>query len=100
MAASDYKHGEMDISGQKAMWDGFLTFSTWGGLITVLVLAYPTFAIAMGMNWMVSLGITALIGVVAGALLNLGGKWFAALFVLTGIAVLVQIVIGIFGVVI
>lgn len=100
MATNDYQHGEMDISSQKRMWDGFLTFSTWGGLITVLIIAYSTFAIAMGMNWMVSLGITALIGFVAGALLNLGGKWFAAMIVLIGLAVFVQVCIILTGAVI
>lgn len=97
MATSDYQHGEMDIQDQSATWSGFLTASTWSGLITILVVAYSTFALAMGMNWMIALGLCAIVGVAAGMLLNMGGRWLATLAGLILLALIVQGFIALFG---
>ena len=100
MAASEYKRGEMDISDQKATWDGFIIGSIWGGLITILVVGYATLAIAIGLNWMVSLGLMAVVGIVSGLLLNLGGRWMACVVILIVLALIVQAMIGLFGLVV
>lgn len=97
MATSEYQHGEMDIQDQTNTWSGFLTASTWGGLIIILTVAYATFAIAIGMNWMIALGLCAIIGLAAGMLLNMGGRWLATLAGLVVLALIVQGFIGLFG---
>lgn len=99
MAASEYHHGEMDITDQKATWNGFLVGSTWGGLITIMIIGYATLAIAIGINWMVSLALIAAVGIVAGLLLNLGGRWLATVVMLIITALVVQFFIWLFGVV-
>ena len=99
MAASDYKRGEMDITDQKATWDGFIIGSIWGGLITILVVGYATLAIAIGLNWMVSLGLMAIVGIASGLLLNLGGRWMASVVILIVLALIVQAMIALFGLV-
>lgn len=98
MATSDYHHGEMDISGQKATWDGFIKGSTWGSLITVLIVGYATLAVAIGMNWMVSLGLMAIVGIAAGFFLKMGARWMATVVLLIVLALIVQFFIWLFGV--
>jgi len=49
------------------------------------------------MDWMVSLGICAVIGFAAGFLLNLGGRWMATMVGLIVLALIVQGFIGLFG---
>lgn len=97
MAGADYTHGEMDITEQERTWNGFMTASTWGGLIIILMVAHSTFTLAMGMNWMVSLFLCLVGGVVAGMALSLGGAWLATMIGLTVLAVIVQIFIALFG---
>jgi hypothetical protein len=97
MATTDYHHGEMDIQDQTNTWNGFLVASTWSGLIIILSVAYATFAVAIGMDWMVSLGICAVIGFAAGFLLNLGGRWMATMVGLIVLALVIQGFIGLFG---
>ena len=48
MAASEYHRGEMDITDQKATWDGFIIGSIWGSLLVILTVGYATLAIAIG----------------------------------------------------
>jgi hypothetical protein len=98
MATPDYHHGEMDITDQKATWNGFLTFSLWGGLITILTVGYATLAVAMGMNWMIALGIMAAVGIIGGLLMNMGGRWMATVVLLIIVALIVQGAIWLFGV--
>lgn len=100
MADTDYIRGDMDIASQKATWDGFMKASLWGGFITVLIVAYLTFAIAIGMNWVVSLVIVAGIGLVGGLAMGMGGAWIAAIIGLTALAVIIQIIITVFGLVV
>lgn len=98
MASQDYHRGEMDISTQKATWDGFMVGSIWGTLIVTLVVGYATLALAIGINWMVSLGLMALLGFGAGLLLNMGGRWMATVVVMIVLALIVQAFIFLFGV--
>ncbi|KCZ53084.1 aa3-type cytochrome c oxidase subunit IV [Hyphomonas pacifica] len=100
MAASEYHRGEMDITDQKSTWDGFITGSTWGGLIVIMMVGYAVLAIAIGINWIISLGLMAIVGVAAGLLLNLGGRWMATVVMLIVTALIVQFFIWLFGVMI
>lgn len=97
MAGSDYTHGEMDIQEQARTWDGFVNFTLWGSGLVMLVVAYSTFTIAMGMNWMVALFLCAIGGVLGGMFMGMGGAWIAAVIGLTALAVIIQITIMIFG---
>lgn len=97
MATTDYQHGEMDIQGQTDTWNGFLVASTWSGLIIILSVAHATFAVAIGMDWMVSLGICAVIGFAAGFFMDLGGRWMATMVGLIVLALIIQGFIGLFG---
>ncbi len=97
MADSDYVHGEMEIGEQTRTWEGFLTFTVWGSGLLILILAYATFAIALNMNWIVSLFICAAVGIIGGMMMRLGGAWTAAVIGLSGLAVIVQLIIILFG---
>ena len=97
MATSEYHHGDMDIEAQEATWHGFIVGSTRGGLITVLSVGYAVLAVAIGMNWMISLGIMAVVGLAAGLFLNLGGRWMATLVLLIILALVIQGFIALFG---
>lgn len=95
MAGSDYVHGEMEISEQERTWNGFVTLTVWSSALIVLMVAYATFTLAMGMNWMVALGLCVLGGFAAGAGMKMGAAWNATVLVLAGLAVVIQIIIGI-----
>lgn len=97
MATHEYHHGDMDISGQKATWDGFITGSVWGGLIIIVMVGHAVLSIAIGMNWAISLGLMTIVGVAAGLLMNLGGRWMATVVVLFILALIVQGLIALFG---
>jgi len=97
MASHEYHHGDMDISGQKATWSGFLTGGVWGGLIILLMVGHAVLSIAIGLNWAISLGLMAIVGFAAGVLMNLGGRWMATVVVLIGLALVVQAMIWLFG---
>ena len=97
MATHEYHRGEMDIQDQKATWSGFITGSVWGGLITILIVGHATLALAIGMNWAISLGLMAITGFAAGMFLNLGGRWMATVVVLIVLALIVQAMIWLFG---
>ncbi len=95
MAVSDYNHGEMNIADQEATWRGFLNFSLWSGLITALILGHAILAIAIGMHWLISLSLMVLAGLAVGALMRMGGAWFATVGGLAALGILVQIIIKI-----
>lgn len=97
MAGSDYTHGEMEISEQVRTWDGFVNFTLWGSGLIMLILAYASFTVAMGMNWIVALVLCAGAGLVGGFLMRMGDAWTAVVIGLTGLAVLIQILISLFG---
>ncbi len=98
MASHEYHHGEMDISDQASTWKGFLAVSLWSGLIIILSVGYATLAVAVGMNWMIALGIMAAVGIIVGLLLNMGGRWMATVVLLVILALIVQTFIWLFGV--
>ena len=100
MAASEYHRGEMDITDQTATWDGFIKGSTWGGLIIIMMVGYATLAVAIGLHWIIALGLMAFVGVGSGIVLNLGGRWMATVVMLIGLAFIVQFFIWLFAVMI
>ncbi len=100
MASHEYHHGDMDIHAQKATWNGFLTGGTWGSLIIILMVGHAVLSIAIGMNWAISLGLMTILGVLAGLFLNLGGRWMATMVLLVVLALIVQAMIWLFGVLI
>lgn len=95
MSAADYTHGEMEIEDQEHTWSAFKTFSLWGSLITILVIAYPLFTLALGMHWVVALVLLAGSAIVGGLILGMGGRWVAAVIGLSALAVFIQIIIEI-----
>ena len=97
MASQEYHRGEMDIHAQKATWDGFMAGSVWGSLIIIMTVGYATLAIAIGLPWLVSLGLMAILGFGAGVLMNLGGRWMATVVVLIVLALIVQAFIWLFN---
>ena len=97
MATHEYHRGEMDIRDQKATWEGFMTGSVWGGLITILMVGHATLALAIGLNWAVSLGLMAIVGFGAGVLMNLGGRWMATVVVMIVLALIVKAMIWLLG---
>lgn len=96
MAASDYSRGEMNIEAQKSMFDGTMKAGAWGAIITILMLAYATFTLSMGMPWIVALVICAGAGVVIGLGMGFGGAWVATIVALSGLALFVQLLILLF----
>ncbi len=99
MAASEYHRGDMDISAQKATWDGFMVGSIWGSLLIILTVGYATLAVAIGMNWMIALGLMTVFGIVSGLVMNLGGRWMATVVLMVVRALFVQLFIALFGLV-
>ena len=97
MAGSDYTHGSMDISEQTRTWEGFINFTLWGSGLTMLILSYATFTVALGMHWMVALALCVIGGIAGGAFMRMGGAWVAAVIGLTGLAVVVQLLITLFS---
>ncbi|MCI4646008.1 MAG: aa3-type cytochrome c oxidase subunit IV [Hyphomonadaceae bacterium] len=95
MAASEYTRGSMDISDQASTWNGFIKGSVWGSALILTLVAYLTFTLAIGMNWMIALVICAGAALVGGLLMGMGGAWIGTVVGLTALAVFVQIIIGI-----
>ena len=97
MATSDYKHGEMSVESQANMYAGFMKASMWGSLIVLLGLGYATFVLSIGMHWLVALALCAGAGIGIGLFMNMGGAWIATVIVLSGLAVFIQLLVGLFS---
>lgn len=97
MAESTYSHGSMEISEQKRTWSGFVTGTVWGSFIIVLIVSYATLTVAMGMHWMIALGLCAAMGFAGGAFLRMGGAWMATVLGLGALAIIVQVMITLFS---
>ena len=67
-------------------------------MLTVLSVGYAVLAVAIGMNWMISLGLMAIVGFGVGLFLNMGGRWMATMVLLILLALVVQGFIWMFGV--
>ena len=99
MAAGDYTHGEMNVDAQKSMFEGTMKAGAWGAIITLLMLAYATFTLSMGMPWLVALVICAGAGVAIGLGMGFGGAWVATVVALSMLALFIQLLIVVFSMV-
>lgn len=97
MATSDYTHGEMNVDAQRSMYDSFMRAGAWGAIITLIGLAYATFTLSMGMNWLVALVLSAGGGIAIGIGLGFGGAWIATMIGLAALAVVIQALITLFS---
>tara|TARA_Y100000052_G_C2920501_1_gene67954 strand:- start:288 stop:587 length:300 start_codon:yes stop_codon:yes gene_type:complete len=91
--SEDYVRGEMDISVQESTWKGFTTVSVWSSFIIVLVLAYATFTLTMGMNWLIAMGLLAVAGIIGGFVMSMGSAWIVTVIGLCFLGVFLQILI-------
>ena len=95
-AENDYTPGSMNIDSQKSTWEGFMAATWWGSLITALVVAYFTFVLGVGSDWLVTLiGMTGA-GAVLGLSMGMGRAWYATLIGLFVLALAVRGIIGLF----
>ncbi len=97
MAASDYTHGEMNIDSQTKTFSSVMRASAWGAILTLMILAYMTFTLSIGMPWLVALAITAGASIAIGLFMGFGGAWVATIVGLSGVALFVQILIALFS---
>lgn len=93
MASNDYVRGEMPIESQKSMYDGFMKAGMWGAVILLMGVGYSVLTLSLGLNWLVSLVLTAGFGVAVGVVMGFGTAWIATVVVLAAIAVFIQILI-------
>ena len=91
--SEDYVRGEMDITSQKNTWDAFQKVTTWSAFIIVLVLAYATFTLTMGMNWLIAMGLLAVAGIIGGFVMSMGSAWIVTVVGLCFLGVFLQILI-------
>lgn len=92
----DYKHGEMDISEQSSTFSGFINWSIWLGLLTIVGLLPPILIWGIGYPWLNSIFAGIFVGAVLGALLRMKAAWYVTL---VGIAVIAVIGSGVAGLV-
>ena len=77
-------HGDTaDLPAHRAMFSGFLKVTEWSLVGLAMLLALIVLAFAVGLGWWTGLMAWAVIGLVAGLLLNMGGAWWAVLVVST-----------------
>lgn len=85
--AAGSNHGDMDavmdMPAHRATFRGFLKATEWGAVFVAMLLALLVFAFAIGMGWWTGLIAWLVVGVAAGALLNMGGAWWAFVAVST-----------------
>ena len=89
MAAShgDTDHGAadavMDLPAHRAMFAGFIKTTEWSIVGLAMLLGLIVLSFAAGLGWWTGLIAWVVIGAAAGALLNMGGVWWAVLAVST-----------------
>ena len=71
--------------------------SMWFGIITMMIVAYATFTLTMGMPWIIALVLIAGAAIVGGLAMDMGGAWVASVIGLSALAVVVQIIISFVG---
>ncbi|MGB0261275.1 MAG: aa3-type cytochrome c oxidase subunit IV [Henriciella sp.] len=97
MAASDYTHGEMNVEAQSSMYDSVMRAGAWGSIIILIGLAYSTFTLSMGMNWLIALVLSAGAGVAIGLGMGFGAAWIVTIIALSGLAIFIQALIFLFS---
>ncbi|MDG1826572.1 MAG: aa3-type cytochrome c oxidase subunit IV [Henriciella sp.] len=96
MASSDYTHGEMNVDAQADMYNGFMKAGAWGAILTLLGVGYATFILSVGMPWMIALALCAGAGIVIGLFMGFGGAWIATIIGFAGLALFIQLLVGLF----
>ncbi len=86
--ANDYTRGEMDISHHKATFAGVMTVSVFASLLTGLVVLYLTLVFGASMSWITALGISVVVGGIAGFALKQGALYWVFVAALAVIAVI------------
>lgn len=86
----EYVRGQMDVSSQAATYSAFMKVTAWTSLLLTLILGYAIFTLTMGIHWMVAMGIFAIVGVIGGMVMGLGGGFLLAVFGLVVLGVIVQ----------
>ncbi len=94
MASENYVRGEMNVDAQKSMYSGTMKASLWGALIILLGLAYSVFTLSIGMPWLIALALCAGAGIAIGLFMDMGSAWIATVIVLSGLAIVIQVIIG------
>jgi hypothetical protein len=74
--SGDYHHGEMDIAEHKSVFGGFMKVTEWGAVLIAASVAMFTFAFAIGLGWWTGLIVYAVICVLAGLIMKMGGAWW------------------------
>ena len=97
MASTDYTRGEMNVDEQRSMFNGVMRASAWGAIITLISLAYATLTLSLGMNWLVALVLSAAAGIAIGLGMGFGGAWVATMIGLAGLAIVIQLLIALFS---
>lgn len=97
MAESNYTHGEMNVDAQRNMYGSFMRAGAWGSVILLIALAYMTFTLSIGMNWLVALILSAGAGIAIGMFMGFGGAWIATIVALAGLALFIQLLITLFS---
>jgi hypothetical protein len=65
-----------EFRDHKLTFEHFLSFSLWGTLQVIMVVALLTVAFAMGLGWLAGVGVYAVIGALAGLALGMRGTWW------------------------
>jgi hypothetical protein len=97
MASSDYTRGEMNVDAQEGMYNGFMKAGAWGAILTLLMVGYATFILSIGMPWLVALVLCAGAGIVIGLGMGFGGAWIATIVAMSGLALFIQLLVGLFS---
>ena len=77
MAQQSGAHDEMDITGQKETFHGFLVVTVWMCIHIAQAVAMATLALAIGDGWWAGWLVFVVIGVAAGLMFRLGGVYWA-----------------------
>ena len=93
--SGEYVRGEMNIDTQKATWEGFMTVAKWSGVMLILAVAYATFTLTMGMNWLVAMALLAIVGIAGGFFMGMGSAWIVTVVGLCVVGIFLQIIIWI-----
>lgn len=93
MAGNDYTRGEMEIEAQSKMFDGAMKAGAWSMIIILMMLAYSTFVLSVGMPWLVALALTAIGGIAVGLIMGYGAAWVATVVALSVLGVFIQLLV-------
>ena len=80
----------MDMAAKRGMADAFGHMVTWSCMLLVLIVGYATFTLTMHVPWIGALLAFAVVGVVGGLVLKMGGAWQATVVGLVVLALIIQ----------